>query len=291
MDIGILSNLVPESGGTILFNQEFDPATGLPVASGGVMLFVQGVTGMDGAGIRNPTTNRPHKDGALIHQFRREARIFTIEGLLLADNPDKRWEAADFIRGVTENAVNNDARYNFTPSDPDLDDRYLTVRLYEPPDLSGMNNGLPGPKSFSMTFIAGDPRAYTDEGQVTIHQTSGTAVLIENNGNTDAWLTYTIHTNRVVNNFRLHNQDTLFEIVWDGTDLPFTLDSTHQTADLDMLNEDFFLGSDHNVIGGINLVESDFFPITPGGDIIGFDGDIGAAGSTYITVDVRSAWV
>lgn len=291
MDIGINSNLVPDEGGTILFNQEFDPSTGLPVSSGGVMLFVQGITGMDGAGIRNPTTNRPHKDGALIHQFRREARIFTIEGVLLSDNVTDRWDAADFIRGVTERAINNDARYNFTPSDPALDDRYLTVRLYEPVDLSQMNNGEAGPKSFTMTFIAGDPRAYSDEGQVSIHQSSGTATLIENNGNTDAWLTFTVHTNRTVDNFRLQNQDTLFEIVWDGTDLPFTLDASHTTGDIDMLNEDFFQANQHNLIGGINLIESDFFPITPGGDIVGFDGDIGDLGSTYITVDVRSAWV
>lgn len=283
MDIGLQSNVVPEDGGTIVFNQDFIP----PGATGNAHLIVQTITGMDGAGIRNPTTNRPHKDGAIIHSFKREARIFTIEGLCLADDVETRWAVADFIRGVTDNMVENEGRYNFTPSDPDLDDRYLTVRLYEPVDLSQMNSGEAGPKSFSMTFIAGDPRAYTDEDPVTI-QSPGTATLIENNGNTPAWIVFVVHANgNTINDFRLQNQGTLYEINWVDDGLPFGLDTT-RTGDLDMLNETFFQGDQHNLIGGVVLGTSDFFPISPGGDIVGFDGDIGSA---YVVAFPRSAWV
>ena len=113
-------------------------------------------------------------------------------------------------------------------------------------------------------------------------------MLIENNGNTPAYIIFTVHANgETIQNFRLQNQDTHIELNWLDDGLPVGLDTT-RTGTIDMLEETMFQGDSRNLIGGVVLASSDFFPIAPGGNIIGFDGEIGSA---YVEVEVRSAWV
>lgn len=289
MDFGIDQQItVPDpAGGTrdLLFNQDISFPSGIG------RFRLQNISGADGATIRNPTTNRPHKSGAIIHAFKRGASVYTLEGIFEPENVATRWAMRDMLLGYLDGIVEADGTHVYTPPDGGLD-RYHTVRLYDPNEQAIGADGLSGPKTFSITLIAGDWRAYSSGGTTEIP--NGSTVTIPNDGNTEAWLNFVISPNGAdVNAFSVQRTSDGVMVAWDGTGLPTfghgsPLWDGGPDGDLNMLDETFYQGSVHNLLGGITLDESDFFSIPAGGADVLFASDDGLA---TCTVETRSAWV
>lgn len=67
------------SGGTIVFNQG-------DLGDGTDKFWLQGISGLDGIGVRAPVDNRPQTDGYLLHNFFKTGREPVLEGVLIIES-------------------------------------------------------------------------------------------------------------------------------------------------------------------------------------------------------------
>lgn len=293
MDVGIPMSILSTAGEFVFNSIDGSPISisgedGSPapsVSDGGAQ--VQAVTGLDGAGIRNPTSVRPHKGGAIIHKFHRTERIFTIEGLIIANNPSDRQRISDELKGVTDALVGTDGRFFYTPAGVDTGARFLTVQLYDLVEIQGPGNssggspsGIAGPKAFTLTLVAVDWRAYTyTQDRIGIGE--GATVAIPNDGNTETWPVIQVSSfdGSPLTDFTLTNLDTGFELEWTGS-----VAAGHY-IEVNMLDETMYKDSDQdNELSGLSVATSDFWAIAPGGANVQIVG-----GSAYVLSN--DAWV
>ena len=256
------------------------------VSDGGALM--QSVTGLDGAGIRNPTSIKPHKGGAIIHKFHRTERIFTLEGLIVANNPSDRQAISDQLKGVTDALVGTDGRFFYTPPGVTSGTRFLTVQLYDMVEINGPGastgsspSDIAGPKLYTVTLVAPDWRAYTyAEDDTSIE--AGSTVTVPNDGNTETWPVCQVSgaDGGALTAFTLTNETTGFAIEWTGSV------SAGHYIEINMLDETMYVdGNGANKLGGLNLAMSDFWSIQPGG--------VSVSSSAYADVLIKSndAWV
>jgi hypothetical protein len=251
-----------------------DLLAALPEGNG---YLLQKILGGDGATIRNPVDNRPHKSGGIMHRFYRTAMIYTIEGLILATSNANRTTLTDLLLGVSDQIMQKDGRQFFTPSG--MPTRFRTVRLNDPLDISDDSLGIAAPRSFTMTLVAENPLALKFTQDSTAF-TSGASHTIPNDGNTATWPVIQINGPLTAATVTITNTVSGFAVELDS----LTIASGHY-AEINMFNETIFLdGNSTNLLSHLNLTASDFFSIAAGGESVTI---AGAAG----TVLSNSAWV
>lgn len=291
MEVGIPMSLQsPAAGfGELVFNDFSGSATALGGGSpypgnrgplgAGCGYFVEKISGFDGAPIRNPVDNRPHKSGGIVHTFRRAAKVWTIEGkIMVPDNVtgvEERYTRGvleDAIRGYSDSIMARTGRYFFRPSGQLT--RFQECRLYEPVDIG--YDSISGPKNFAVTLVSQDPRAYTFTQDVT-EITLGDTIPLPNLGNTESWPV--IKVNGPCSGFSVI-AGTGFFIGWAG-DL-----NAGAYIEIDMFKETMYGNGDGpNRLGGLDLETSDFWSIPPGGTTLTL---VGAPSATVLS---NSAWV
>jgi hypothetical protein len=135
-------------GGTVAFN------------SGTDQLYLQGVTGFDGAPIRAPIDNRAQAHGGLVHRFLLGPRHLTFDGIIHC--PSAGTEAAYLAARNTlitnlQNALNSiygaDGILTWTPSGGSL--QHLAVRHDQPLQITGG-----WMKQFVFGLVAANPNPY-----------------------------------------------------------------------------------------------------------------------------------
>jgi hypothetical protein len=273
MEVGIPMSLQSPSMGELVFNDfsgtaaTIGGAQAFPLGLGaGCGYLIQRVQGFDGAPIRNPVDNRPHKSGGIVHTFRRAAKVWTVEGIIcVPDNVSGPIERAtrtvleDALRGYSDSVMAVTARFFFQPSGQVT--RFQECRLYEPIDIG--YDVISGPKNFSMTLVAADSRAYNYTQDLTV-VLDGVPIAVPNEGNTESWPV--IEVSGPSSGFTLANAGG-FTIDWTGS-----LGAGHH-IEVDMFRETMYNdGSGANRLGGLNLSNSDFWSIPPGGTTVSLDG-------------------
>ncbi len=293
MDIGIpMTILTPNK--EIVFNDLSGDAVGLagtatptwpaglPAGNGYTISYI---AGGDAAQVRNPVDNRPHAHGGIVHRFRRGAKVMTIQGLVVATSPTYRTLLDDALHDHLTQILqtdsfeddNADARLFWTPAGKAT--RFQAVHLYEALSILG-TAGSPGgggvnaaPKQFSFGLVSGRPEALTYEQTVT--EIGIAETLIPNNGNTETWPVIKMYPSG--STFSLVRDDG-YALYWDGT-------PAGTYVEIDMLRETMYWDGDAgNALNGLNMTDSDFFPIPRGGATITCSG--GSA-----TVLSNDAWV
>jgi hypothetical protein len=117
---------------------------------------------------------------------------------------------------------------------------------------------------------------------------NGGSVFVPNGGNTMAWLNFKVQTHgSEVLAFSLTNEDTSEMVDWVNDGLPHGLPNP-KTGDVNMLDETFYQGNQHDLLGGIVLDDTDFFGITPGGATVSYFSD---DFDSDVLVETKSAWV
>lgn len=285
MEIGTPQSLFTPDGFELPFNDfSGNPAalfSGTPILSGlpvGAGYMIQSITGADGADIRNPTENRPHKQGGIVHRFYEAASIWTVEGLVLPEGSRSvRTQLDDALKGAVRKCLQLDGRYFFHPSGGDL--RFRTVRQYGPVDISRADNGIAGPRTFSFTLYSEDPHSYKAT-QDSTDIAAGTSGAVPNAGNVETWPVIKIHGPIAGAHVTITNTDTGFLLEF----LSATIASGHYW-EVNTFNETIYLdGNSTNELPQLDLSTSDFFSVEAGGSNISADG-------ADITVLSNSAWI
>lgn len=244
--------------------------TAIPSGHSGSGYLIQKISQGDGAGLRNPIDNRPHKQGAIMHRFQLLPSIYTIEGVLVANTKADREALADTLRGALYSILQTDGRHFFYPSGSATGVRFRTVRLYDMVDISDDTNGIAGPKGFTITLIAADPVGYTFAQDETDY-TSGQTKAIPNDGNYQTWPVVRVDGPVSAGSVSVVNPVTGFAVVLD----PLTVANGHY-AEIDMLDETVYLDGDStNLLPSVVLADSDFFSIPEGGGSITINGTTG----------------
>lgn len=264
--------------GELPFNFFAQTSSALALGGGGVGwsppadgngLLIQKITGADGGPIRNPMSIRPHKRGGIIHRFQRDAMIYTVEGILLANTNADRTQLSDILLGATDAILQIDGRHYFQPSGSDA--RFRTVRLHEAVDLSDDSvGGIAGPRSFTMTLVANDPVAY-NAVQDSTSFSDGSPFTIPNVGNTDTWPVIILDGSLSGATVSIVNTDSGFELDFAA----LTVGGGH-TAEINMFNETVYLDGDStNLLPKVVLATSDFWSVAPGGASVTISGASG----------------
>jgi hypothetical protein len=283
MEAGIPMSLIGENGDTIVFNDLTDAG-----AAGGI-LFVDDITGLDGAEMRTPTDNRPQRDGLIVHPFYDAGRIITITGLILpTSNVTQGRNLQDRLKAVCNSIKRLDGRYIFTPTGSVT--RFLTVRLNDAVQITNESSmggnalGATSIKRFTITLIAGDPGVYTyAETDTTI--ASGASASITNAGN--------VATRKVVAQvfgpytaFRLTNATTNEYLAFSGVSI-----TAGHYIEIVMGDETAYKdGTGANQLGFLDVANSDFFGLNVGGNTIVFDHVTGGGGTTHVLFKHNSGW-
>lgn len=233
---------------------------------------IQRITGLDGAPIRNPMSTRPHKGGGIGHAFARDYRVFTIEGIVLASTNTIRTTLEDKLRGVAESLMKDQGRCFFLPSGQAT--RFLEVKHYEAVDNSDFPYGIAGPHGFNITFVAERPYPLTYTQSLT-NLPDGTPTAIGNAGNAETWPVVKVYGPSA--GFTLSRADGT-SVIWVGTL------GAGVYIEIDMFKETMYNdGNGADRLGGLDLENSDFFPIPAGGDTLTVTGATG-------TVLANAAW-
>ena len=292
MEIGIPHSIRSDAG-EIVFNILDGTATnadslaglldvvapvGLPDGNG--YLLTQ-IVGMDDADVRNPITNKPHTDGAIVHRFRRAPKFIRVEGLIVASKPQYRVTLDDALRTVLDACLHagvfgqlneNGARWFWTPKGKAT--RFHTVYLYEPLEIVA-GGEIAAPKTFSFTLVAERPWALTyTQSVLTL------PITIPNAGNAETWPVFKVYA---TGSFTLARADG-WQLIWKTV-----ADGGHGTVNGDYIEIDMFRqtmywdGDGANALSGLVMASSDFWPVPVGG--------IAATCEFTTTVLSNDAWV
>lgn len=254
---------------------------GLPPGNGYAMQFL---SGMHGAPIRNPVDNRPHKHGGISHRFYAGPKYFTLDGLIVGDDPAIRQVLYDYLVGWVFSSMQADARLFFTP--PGHDTRFITCLNYDATEIvgpqgapGGSPSGIAGPKQYLAQFVAVNPFAYTyTEDDTPID--GGSSAFVPNDGNVDTWPVIEVYAppGGPMASFTVSNG--IFDVEWAG----------HVDAgdhiEINMFNETMYLnGNSTNKLPGLND-QSDFWSVPPGGCTVSV-----TPGAHHVIVKSNDAWV
>lgn len=262
---------------------------GLPDGNGYLMQFISGA---HGAPIRNPVDVRPHKHGGIVHKFYASAKYFSLEGLIIADDPTIRQVLYDYLAGWIHASMQTDSRYFFAP--PGQSTRFMTVRNYDAIDIVGPSgspgaspDGIAGPKQYVAQFVAANPFSYTyterDYGSADGPAVAGgDSIFVANDGTVETWPVIEVFAPAsgpgFLAAFTLDNGT--FHVEWAGHVNP------GHWIEVDMYNETLYMdGNSTNELGGLNDT-SDFWSIPPGGATVSV-----TPGADHIWIKTNDAWV
>lgn len=149
---------ITTSRGFVRFNHwTSDGGMGLGLGSGnGYQL--QMIRGAVYPHIRNPLSNRPQKDGGIVHPFWKGAKLIEFEGLIFASSNANRTELVDHLSGSLDVLLYEEGTWAWTPAG--AAERTHTVRLFEPvqvlPGGSTQGGATAADKTFEFTLIAAE---------------------------------------------------------------------------------------------------------------------------------------
>ena len=153
MEYGTVQSITTSTGFVLFNNLQSDGGMGLGLGTGNGYL-LQSVTGNAYPVIRNPVSNRPQKDGGIVHPFWKGAKMIEFTGLVIATTTAKRQTLDDHLRGSLDVLLSETGTYAWTP--PGASQRTHTVRLFEPVQILLSGDPNAAPKTFTFTLIAGE---------------------------------------------------------------------------------------------------------------------------------------
>ncbi len=301
MDVGIPQSLL-SSYGEVVFNVLNGSAVsanslaglgftikapvGLPDGNGYLVTFVGG---NDGAPIRNPITNRPHKHGAIIHRFRKSARFIYVEGEIIASTPANRTILDDHLRSALDGMLQSGVfgqpsdplgRYFWRP--PGKPTRFHNVRLFDELKIEPSSPGSAAPKTFSFTLVAERPEAL-EYPEISTTVPNGAPTVVPNNGNHVSWPVLKVF-GVTTSGFTINNGTHTLK--WgQGLD-PAAVTILGTYIEFDMFRQTAYWDGDQaNALRFIHMGDSDFWFIHKGGSTIT------AQGAGPVTVLSNHAWV
>jgi len=130
--------------GTISFNPT-TPATDY--------YWLTDVQGLDGVALRAPIDNLPQADGGLVHDFLKEVRHVTIEGMVVFSNAATRNAMCDALVAALDALQAADGTFSWTPTGQST--KSLTVRCDQ--QITGFRGTGFAPKQFMFGLVAADP--------------------------------------------------------------------------------------------------------------------------------------
>lgn len=240
-----------------------------------------------GLTVRSTVQNIPQGDGDLVHARWKSGYVLKLVWQL--------WDAGQIALGATRremyeelmlhlNAIlNADGRYQWTPTG--ASDRFVDgLRLLEWPDPTVATNPL---KQVAVTLDTRFPYAI-DAAQTTV--TVGASTTVTNDGNVPFYPVIKVYG--AFTAFTLTNESVLdddgnpLQIVYDDS-LPGAeaVDAGHYAEITTFGGGKVYLdGSGDNLKKGINVLESEFFPLAPG------DNTITLSGAESADFLVNGAW-
>lgn len=248
--------------------------------------------------IRRNIDNLPQDDGAIVGDGYAESRIITGTGVLMGSNDETTQEMAQRIRGYVNRMMRSDGLLKWMPSGfPPLQ---VAVRRFEKPSVEA---GRGFKKDLQLSFIAGDPRVYTQElHEETIEPTASTGftspmtgpivqegtgedVTITNDGDTDSPPVLRVYgpcSNPVIQNITT-GQSIVFAglAIGDGDYL-----------EIDTIERTVFLNGDEEAdrYAYYDAANSDMWRVEPGDNQIRFSAT-GTGPNTECVVQWRDAWL
>lgn len=293
MEVGILQS-IRSGAGEVVFNVLDGDASGDALGGGTVLApvglpdgngyHVTFVGGNDGAPIRNPVTNRPHRDGAIVHRFRRTAKIIYVEGLVVASAPQYRTTLDDHLRTVLGAMLKagvfgqpNEAlgRYLWKPSG--YPTRFHACRLYEPLVIEPSAAGSADPKTFHFSLVSEHPEA------LTYSQSVLPAGLVPNAGNTETWPVVRVY-GVTTSGFVLSNGT--YQIRWGQGRDPSPVAVLGDYIEIDMFRQTMYWNGDQaNALRFLHMMDSDFWSIPLGG------ATVSVTGAGPLEILSNDAWV
>ena len=156
MEYGSAQSILTSTGLVVFNNLQSDGGMGLNLGTGNGYL-LQVVRGNAYPQIRNPVSNKPQKDGGIVHPFFKGAKMIEFDGLVIATTAAKRQTLDDHLRGSLDILLSESGTYTWTP--PGAANRSHTIYLFEPVTiLPAGGGGVAGtnaaPKTFAFTLIA-----------------------------------------------------------------------------------------------------------------------------------------
>ncbi|HWE83052.1 MAG TPA: hypothetical protein VG265_15475 [Gaiellaceae bacterium] len=267
--------------------QEIDTAAGNVVFNTGDPgeLRVTSITGLEGtSNTRSPVDKVPQADGMYPHRFFRDARYPIINGVVMPTTSiSGRQAAIDDMLGKLDSIWQADGRYLWTPSN--AAQRFIVVRSWGEVTVTD-DSSNPFVKNFSIPLIAPDPTIYT-AAETDTQIVPGTPATITNAGNRKSFPVIEIapgsnpgYSGTTVTGFTLTNQTTGLTVVagdhsaFTSLLLPLSI-TTGNFAELVMgpIRQTFYSNGDQaNLLGAISMVESDFWYLQPGDNVITVSG-------------------
>lgn len=258
-----------------------DYPLGLPPGNGYQMQFV---SGMHGSTVRAQVDNRPHKAGGIVHKFYAGPKYFTLDGLIIGDDPTIRAVLYDMLAGWVFSSMQADARYFF--KQPGQTTRFKTCRSYDSTEIlgpqgspGGSPSGIAAPKQYVLQFVAVNPFSYTYTERDTVIA-GGASAFIPNDGTVETWPVIEVFciANGAGASFTVSNG--IFDVEWAGA----LASGDH--IEVNMFNETMYRnGNSTNKLPGLND-QSDFWSIPPGGCTVS-----ATPGADHIVVKSNDAWI
>lgn len=131
-------------GGTISFN---------PTGVATDYYWLTDVQGLDGVALRAPIDNLPQTDGGLVHDFLKEPRHVTIEGMVVFSTAATRNSMCDALVAALDSLQAADGTFSWTPTGQST--KSLTVRCDQ--QIIGFRGVGFAPKQFMFGLVAGNP--------------------------------------------------------------------------------------------------------------------------------------
>lgn len=212
----------------------------------------------------------PQGDGEILHARFSEGIEFTITAWLMIDPHTPACDAAAtngtaIAREMSEELgkhlggiLNGAGRYFWQPSDYG-DERMMDEARW----LSPLETTLNGEGIYEVTFGIDSPFPYLlDKTQTTVN-IAGSSTLT-NSGNVEFWPV--IKLNGPASVVSITNDDTGFSIEYKGNDLPGGQDiGGGDYGEIDTFRNTMYLnGDDDNLKAGIDVLNTDFWPLPPG---------------------------
>jgi len=315
VEVGIPTSLLSQDSGEIVFNVLTGDATGQGLSGLGGSVYPQGlpdgngylltnIVGADSATVRNPYHVRPHSHGGIVHRFHRASKIIAVEGMIVATKPEYRQQMTDWLRHVLADMVtvgvfgqpsDKAGRWFWKPAanPADLSNPAYQIRFHSVHTLTGLDvigpaasegsspSGVAGPKTFTFELIADRPEALSYAQDSTDIDGFGSG-FVPNAGNTDTWPVVKVYTGGP---FTLFGPGG-YTLIWGQGPDPAGYSILGSYIEVDMRRETMFWDGDGaNALRYLDMANSDFFSIPPGG------GDVSALGASSLGVLSNSAWV
>jgi hypothetical protein len=300
-------------GGSVVFNTG-DHTAGVYASSPayGDGFYLTDIDGLVAASIRNPTQDRPGRDGTIVFDFLFGPRFPVLQGVIVAGSSTEEHYLRHLLALACNSILRADGTLKWTPNGHD--ERQLTVRCLEALQISHDT-----PAAFQLALVAGDPTVYSsteqedttsalslggqggglafgqavDEGGEDAwgfpfsfgEFTSGGSATLVNGGTVDAYPVVDI-TGPIVSP-TLHNVTTGKVVSLSGLSL-----SSGDHIEIRMLDETVRLNGDpdSSQIDKLDIATSEFWPLVPGTNSIRLAAASFDAAETFATITWRDAY-